>query len=165
MKLRLATENEVDKCYQCIEDARAYQKSLGFVQWNSNYPTKQLIFDDVKMHIGYVFTNDNEILGYCCIIMGDEPAYKNIDGKWKTDRAYAVVHRMAFSKDARGKHLSKDAFNLIKELCLSNNIDAIRIDTQDDNVVMKHVLAREGFEYCGIIQFDGSPKIAYEWDR
>ena len=23
---------------------------------------------------------------------------------------------------------------------------------------------REGFEYCGLIQFDGGPKLAYEWD-
>ena len=30
---------------------------------------------------------------------------------------------------------------------------------------MQHILAREGFAYCGLIQFDGGPKLAYEWNR
>ena len=29
---------------------------------------------------------------------------------------------------------------------------------------MQHILDREGFEYCVQIQFDGGPKLAYEWD-
>ena len=33
------------------------------------------------------------------------------------------------------------------------------------NKVMQQILRREGFEYCGLIQFDGGPKLAYEWDR
>ena len=46
-----------------------------------------------------------------------------------------------------------------------NHIDAIRVDTQEENKVMQQILRREGFEYCGLIQFDGGPKLAYEWDR
>ena len=30
MELREAKANEAEICYQCIEDARAYHKSLGF---------------------------------------------------------------------------------------------------------------------------------------
>ena len=164
MKLRLAKLNEADKCYQCIEDAREYHKSQGFVQWHPDYPTKQTVLDDISKSIGYAFAND-DVIGYCCIIFGDEPAYKNIDGKWKSDKPYAVVHRLAFSSEVRGKSLSREAFKLIKELCLSNNIDAIRCDTQEENKVMQHILEREGFSYCGLIQFDGGPKLAYEWNR
>ena len=32
MELRKAKANEAEICYQCIEDARAYHKSLGFEQ-------------------------------------------------------------------------------------------------------------------------------------
>ena len=72
---------------------------------------------------------------------------------------------MAFSSKARGGGLSREAFRLIKEYCLSNTFDAIRVDTQEENKVMQHILDREGFVYCGLIQFDGGPKLAYEWDR
>lgn len=165
MVFRKAQQHEADTCFQCIEDARAFHKSLGFEQWHPDYPTQQTILDDISQGIGYAFENEQGVIGYCCVVIGDEPAYHKIDGAWKTDRAYAVVHRMAFSRKVRGGGLSKEALNLIKEFCLSNNTYAIRVDTQDENKVMQHILDREGFEYCGIIQFDGGPKLAYEWDK
>lgn len=165
MELRKAKPYEAQLCYQCIEDARVYHRSMGFVQWHSDYPTEQTILDDIAQNIGYVFVKGREIVGYCCIIIGDEPAYHKIDGAWKTERPYAVVHRMAFAQKARGGGLSRQAVDLIKEFCLSNDIYAIRVDTQDENKVMQHILDREGFKYCGLVQFDGGPKLAYEWDE
>lgn len=165
MELRLAQQQEAGVCYQCIEDARAYHKFLGFEQWHPDYPTQQTVLDDIAKGIGYAFVDENGIVGYCCIMIGDEPAYQKIDGAWKTDRPYAVVHRMAFNSRARGSGLSAEAIRLIKEFCLSNHIDAIRVDTQSENKVMQHILVRDGFAYCGLIQFDGGPKLAYEWDR
>lgn len=165
MELRKAKSDEAGLCYQCIEDARAYHKSMGFEQWHPGYPTQQTILDDIADHMGYVFVKEQEIVGYCCIIIGDEPAYHKIEGAWKTDRPYAVVHRMAFNQKARGGGLSGQAIDLIKEFCLSNQIGAIRVDTQEENKVMQHILDREGFLYCGLIHFDGGPKLAYEWDH
>lgn len=165
MDLRKAKPTEAEICYQCIEDARAYHKSMGFEQWHPNYPILQTILDDIAQNTGYAFVDEQGVIGYCCVIFGDEPAYHKIDGAWKTDRPYAVVHRMAFSRKERGRGLSKEAFRLLKELCLSNHISAIRVDTQDENKVMQHILKREGFVYCGLIQFNGGPKLAYEWDK
>ena len=165
MKLRTAFTSEAKECYQCIEDARVYHKSIGFVQWHPDYPTQKTIIDDIENGIGYVFEDGSVILGYCCIIFSDEPAYHVIEGKWQTDNPYAVIHRMAFSENARGRGLSKSAFALLRKFCLSSGMNAIRVDTQKENKVMQHILSREGFEYCGLITFDGGPKLAYEWDQ
>lgn len=164
MKLRRAEKHEAETCYQCIEDARAYHRSLGFVQWHPDYPTLKTIEDDIAEGTGYVFVNGSTIIGYCCIIIGDEPAYHVIDGAWKTERPYAVVHRMAFRAMARGGGLSKEAISLIKKHCTYEGITAIRVDTQNENKVMQHILDREGFVYCRLVTFDGGPKLAYEWD-
>lgn len=112
-----------------------------------------------------MFAEGGELFGYCCIIIGDESAYHEIDGTWKTDRPYAVVHRMAFAQNSRGKCLFGKALSLIKDLCMEHGINAIRVDTQEENKVMQHILVREGFAYCGLVTFDGGPKLAYEWDR
>lgn len=164
MELRKAQLNEAETCYQCIEDARTFHKSMGFEQWHPDYPTQQTLLDDIVQNVGYVFVDEGGIIGYCCMIIGDEPAYHEIKGAWKTNRSYAVIHRMAFSQKARGNGLSRAALDLIKAFCLSNHIHAIRVDTQEENKIMQHILDREGFQYCGLIQFDGGPKLAYEWD-
>lgn len=162
MILRLAVAEEAEKCYQCIEDARAYHKSMGFEQWHPDYPTLETIKNDIKDGIGFVFSDSDKFFGYACIITGDEPAYHVIDGEWKTNLPYAVVHRMAFSESSRGKGLSKNAFSLIKNYCNQQKINAIRVDTQKENRPMQHILKREGFAYCGLVTFDGGPKLAYE---
>ena len=48
-------------------------------------------------------------------------------------------------------HLSGKAISLIKDFCIENGVNAIRMDTQAENKVMQHILSREGFEYCGLI--------------
>lgn len=53
MELRLANLQEARICYQCIEDTRAYHKSLGFEQWHPDYPTEQTILDDIAQNIGW----------------------------------------------------------------------------------------------------------------
>jgi RimJ/RimL family protein N-acetyltransferase len=42
-------------------------------------------------------------------------------------------------------------------------IDHLRIDTHRDNVVMQHLIDKNGFQRCGIIYLaNGDPRIAYE---
>lgn len=83
MELRKAKANEAEICYQCIEDARAYHKSLGFEQWRPDYPTRETILEDIAQNMGYTFVDEQGIIGYCCIIIGDEPAYRQIEGLGK----------------------------------------------------------------------------------
>lgn len=165
MTLRKALPGEACQCYCFIEDARAYHKSMGFEQWHPDYPTRRTIEEDIENGVGYVFAEGEQLLGYCCVIVGDEPAYREIDGAWKTEQPYAVVHRMAFAAASRGKGLSHEAFSLVKAFCAEKGVNAIRIDTQEENKVMQHIVAREGFAYCGMVHFDGGPKLAYEWDK
>lgn len=165
MELRPARREEAETCYQCIEDARVYHRSMGFVQWHPGYPTLEVVLDDIENGTGYAFEKNGTVVGYCCIVVGEEPAYREIEGAWKTERPYAVVHRMAFGEKTRGKGFSREAFALLRAFCEERNVCAIRVDTQEENKVMQRVLEREGFEYCGLIRFDGGPKLAYEWDR
>lgn len=120
------------------------------------------IANDIETKTGFVFIDDGVIVGYVCIIIGDEPAYHAIDGTRKTNLPYAVVHRIAFSESSRGKGLSRTAFSLIRIYCMQRDVHSIRVDTQAENKPMQHILKREGFEYCGLVTFDGGPKLAFE---
>ena len=64
---------------------------MGFEQWRPDYPTRQTILEDIAQQIGYAFVHEEELIGYCCIMTGEEPAYQAIEGAWKTDRPYAVA--------------------------------------------------------------------------
>jgi hypothetical protein len=97
-----------------------------------------------------------------CIDFDGEPAYEDIQGKWRTEGPYAVVHRMAFNKNFRGMGLAGITFKLIEELCIQNSIRNIRIDTDFSNERMQHILKKNGYENCGVIIFQGSGKLAFD---
>ena len=160
--LEKAELNELEKCYEIIDIGRKFQKEQGFTQWTDDYPNLETIKNDIKTGKGFVLKSDGEIAGYMCIDFDGEPAYKNIQGEWKTEEPYAVVHRMAFDKNFRGKGLADVAFNLIDEFCRSKNIFNIRVDTDFPNKRMQHILQKNGFEERCVIIFQGSGKLAYD---
>ena len=159
--LEIAKPCDLEVCRQIINDGRDFQRAQGFVQWDDTYPTPELLDEDIKIQKGYVLKIDGAIAGYMFIDFSGEPAYAHIRGEWRSDRPYAVVHRMAFSKDFQGRGLSSIAFELIEKLCLDRGVSYIRIDTDFPNKRMQHVLTKNGFVNCGIIEFQGD-KLAYD---
>ncbi len=160
--LALAKWEDVEKCYAIIQEAKQFQKAQGFTQWTEGYPNLDTIRQDVEMGKGYVVTCGDQIAGYMCIDFSGEPAYENIEGKWNTDLPYAVVHRMAFSRNFRNQGLSGVTFSLIEDLCRSKGVRSIRVDTDFPNKRMQHILEKNGFSQCGVIVFQGSGKLAYD---
>lgn len=165
MIIRLAELSEAGECYKILDEGRNYQKSMGFEQWTSFYPSEETVIEDINLGRGYVFADENGLIGYCCIIFTGEPVYSNIEGEWKTSDPYAVVHRIAFGNNRRSTGCSKEVFSLIKKFAKENGFTAVRIDTKEENKVMRHVVTREGFELCGTVFYNGSPRLAYEWNE
>lgn len=160
--LEIAQAGEVEFCYEIIDVGRRYQKEQGFVQWTDDYPNIDTVRNDVKNGKGYVVKIDGKTAGYMCIDFDGEPAYDNIQGKWQTEEPYAVVHRLAFSREFRGIGMADITFQLIEELCISKNIKSIRVDTDFPNKRMQHILEKNGFQNRGVILFQGSGKLAYD---
>ena len=148
-----------------IDQAKAFLKAQGIDQWQTGYPDLPCIQGDIAKAKGYFLIDGEEaIIGYMCIDFDGEPAYDSLNGAWLTDGTgrYGVVHRMAFDHACRGRGLASKAFELIQSFCLQAGMRSTRIDTDDDNAIMKHLLSKNGFTYCGTIRFDNSDKIAYE---
>lgn len=164
-QLYRAAASEKDIAIHLIEQAKAFLKAQGIDQWQKGYPDAACIQNDIACGKGYFLLNeDSKIAAYMCIDFDGEPAYDELKGAWLTakDACYGVVHRLAVDSAYRGKGLASIAFELVQQMCKEKGIGSIRIDTDADNEIMKHLLARNGFTYCGLIRFDNSDKIAYE---
>ena len=78
------------------------------------------------------------------------------EGDWLDDAPYYVVHRLASTAASHG------VFNDVMDYCLKV-AGNLRIDTHRDNVIMRHVIERYGFTYCGIIYLaNGDERLAYQ---
>lgn len=162
MFFRQATSDDKDSVMKLIDEAKQYLKNLGVDQWQKEYPSIRDIEKDILAANGYILEDNDAVIAYACIDFNGEESYNTLDGKWLTNGSYAVIHRMAIDNNYKGKGLATAFFKYAEELCKTKNIKSIKVDTDDANERMKHILLKNGFVYCGTIRFDNSDKIAYE---
>ncbi len=162
MKLILAQPHQLSLAMDIINMAKQHLKDQGIDQWQTGYPDEVCIQGDIAKKKGYFIADGTEILGYLCADYDGEPAYDTLKGEWSSQAPYVVVHRMAFSDSARGKGISDAAFRLVEEMSRDKGITNFRVDTDEDNQKMQHILKKNGFSYRGTIWFDNSVKIAFD---
>lgn len=156
--IRLAKYDDLNRILNIYEHARQFMRENGNeTQWNNNYPSKELLKEDIDNGQLYVFETDNIIHGVFAFVIGEDETYKQIkEGKWLSDSLYGTIHRVASDGIVKG------LLNKVIEYC-ETKISHLRIDTHENNKIMQHLIIKNGFIKCGIIYVeDGTPRIAYE---
>ncbi|QTD37626.1 GNAT family N-acetyltransferase [Polaribacter batillariae] len=167
MKIRRSAFKDVPKIMEIIDDAKALLKSMNIDQWQNGYPNKEQVENDISNKESYVILNENDtIVATTMFTTRKEPTYKKvIDGNWIQDESepYGIIHRLAMSKDHRGKGISKFVFEQLHEQLKEKNIRSLKIDTHEDNKTMQALIKKMGYEYCGIIYTSyGAKRLAFE---
>lgn len=125
-------------------------------QWGTDKPTIETIQQDIQQGNLFLIDAKGQLVGVFAFLMGEEPTYRRIEGKWENDLPYGVIHRIA--GNGRQKGILKQC--LIFCQGFTNNI---RIDTHKDNLIMRHLLEKYNFKECGTIYVeDGTPRIAFQ---
>lgn len=162
MELRKADLTELPSVWEIIQQAIEQRRQDGSDQWQRGYPNEQTIEEDISNGWGYVLVENAQVIAYAAIIIGNEPAYEDIQGKWLTDGTYVVIHRVATSNAVKGRGVATQLFRMIEELALAHQVFSIKVDTNFDNVPMLKILERLGYTYCGEVFFIGSNRMAFE---
>lgn len=156
--IRKATENDIQAVLAIFDKAKDIMRSDGnSTQWGDGYPDAGIVRTDISMGGAHIIEQDGKPVAYFALLPSPEPTYSSIDGKWLDDSSpYHVIHRIASSPESHG------VFRRIIEYALSVSGN-LRIDTHRDNRIMRHVIERAGFSYCGVINLpDGSERLAYQ---
>lgn len=162
MELTAAKQQDLPCIMELIEQAKAFLKESGVDQWQDGYPEQSHIEKDMKNGAGYICVDQGQMVGYLCVDYNGEPAYDGLNGAWLSIQPYVVVHRLALDNRVKGRGLASEVFRLVEEMSRKRGIHSFKIDTDEGNQIMKHLLLKNGFHYCGTINFENSEKIAYE---
>lgn len=159
MHIRKAGPEDLDILMDIFAGAKTFMEKTGNGnQWIAGYPSRELIARNIRDGDSYVCLDDaGEIVATFFFKIAPDETYARIyDGQWLNDKPYGVVHRLAGSGKVKG----------ISDHCLAWCFDQcknIRIDTHKDNQVMRHVLVRNGYVYCGIIYIkNGTQRLAFQ---
>ncbi len=158
MTIRKTTAADFAQIQKLYAHAREQMRQAGNPsQWGGDRPSEIVLKEDIRKGQSYVIEENGLQCGVFSFIIGEDPTYQVIrQGQWLNDAPYGTIHRIA----ANG--LNSGVFRRCLSFCMSQ-ISNIRIDTHEDNLIMRHLLEKYGFERCGVIYVeDGSPRIAYQ---
>ena len=161
-QFRQANYSEASQIWQILKDAIKRRKKDGSNQWQDGYPNMGVVKSDIEKKIGFVFTQNDTIIGYSAVIINDEPDYINIEGKWLSDQDFIVYHRVAISEEFLAKGMAKKMMKLIEQYALTKNIYSLKADTNHDNIPMMKIFEKLGYTFCGVVHIRQSPRRAYE---
>ncbi|MCL7987656.1 GNAT family N-acetyltransferase [Sphingobacterium sp. lm-10] len=159
---RQAKIREANAIWNILQDAVARRKADGSAQWQDGYPNLQVVEKDIDRGAGYVLVDGDFLVGYCAILIDDEPAYQNIQGTWLTDGSFVVFHRVAVSKDYIGMGMAQQLLLHIETFAKEHAIQSLRADTNFDNTAMLRIFEKMNYQYCGEVVFRGSSRKAFE---
>ena len=161
MEIRKAVPADLDAIMEIYGTAQEFMIRTGNpTQWGRLYPTARLLETDIAQGVCFVLTQNGVIHGVFVLRFGEEPTYRVIEnGAWPNDGPYVTIHRIASDGKVHG------VFRAAADYCGSFS-DRIRVDTHENNRVMQRRIEACGFVKCGTIYVaDGSPRIAYQWNR
>lgn len=158
MEIRLAGPDELDRIMELYDGARRIMRDSGNRnQWVNGYPQRALVAEDIRRSSCYVMAEGDRLHGVFALLEGAEPSYREIrGGAWLSDAPYGTIHRIGSAGTVR--HFADVCFRWALDKCGN-----LRIDTHADNAIMRHVLERNGFQFCGHITLaDGTPRLAFQ---
>ena len=157
MTVRRSKIEDIKSIMPIYDYAREQMANSGNpTQWIDGYPSQDIILNDIANDSSYIIESKGKIVGVFTFIIGIDPTYQKIDGKWLDDAPYGTIHRLA--SDGTEKGIFIECLNFCK-----SKISNIRLDTHNDNKIMRHLLDKTGFTQCGfIIGRDGAQRIAYQ---
>lgn len=158
LQIRKAKHDDLDIILKIYAYARKFMKEHNnSSQWGESHPQKNMLEEDILKERLYVVTSNNVIHAVFAFIIGEDPTYIDIEeGKWEDNSLYGTIHRIASDGKKQG------IFSFVTNYCYSI-IPHLRIDTHENNLIMQHLILKEGFIYRGIIKVaDGTPRLAYE---
>lgn len=156
----------INQIMALISGAQRRMAEIQIDQWQDGYPDRAQIESDIRAGAARAFMEDDQLAGYAALVIGLEPAYEALRGKWLLPCAkYASIHRMAMNDGFNGRGLGAQVIDALSKEAAQAGCDSVRADTHRGNFPMRRLLERNGFIACGECEYEstGDPvRVAYE---
>ena len=150
MKIRKGRVFEIDEIMDMYSSCVKGMIAANIDQWDSSYPNKEVILEDLKNETFYILTIDKRIIGGINIDNIQDKTYLDIN--WKdTENKFLVVHRLAVRKEYWKKGIGKKLMNFAELLVKQKKLNSIRLDTYNTNPIAINFYLNLGYTKKGEI--------------
>lgn len=172
-RFRLASSEDSAFVLEAYRLASEQFKSKGIDQWQDNYPNLNSFLKDLSENKSYVLEvfedGQYHFVGSLYLSFDTDSTYTGENSSvWQYNMPYAVIHRIVISTSYLGCGYGRIMFYFAALLASKRDIFSFRLDTHEDNYIMRQLLTQLQFANKGKIRFKRSEedalieRIAYE---
>lgn len=156
MNIRLGRKEDLDQIMEIVRVVTIRMTEEGNRQWNHLYPLRQDFERDIAQNSLFVACKtekDDVVLGMVAVCTEQPVEYGDLPN-WDCSVQALVPHRLAVSPNHQSQGVARALLEYVESLAREKNYPCVRIDTNDQNKAMQHILEKKlGYSFIGTIQF------------
>ena len=134
MIIRKAKINELDEIMKMYASCVDGMQKANIDQWDSTYPNRKIISEDIRNKSFYIFLINDKIIGGINIDKIQDKTYLDIEWKDKSNK-FLVVHRLAVRQEFWKKGIGNKLMIFAESLVREKKLNSIRLDTYSSNPI------------------------------
>lgn len=140
---------DLENVLKLFKDVIHTMQLNGIVQWNEDYPNREILQQDIANGEMFVLKDQDQIIG--CVTLNKEEisAYENVN--WSSSEPALIIHRVAIANGYQGRGLVKQLLDFSEKYALESGIHMIKTDTSVSNNQMMSVYIKYGYQVVGQI--------------
>jgi ribosomal protein S18 acetylase RimI-like enzyme len=146
IKFRKAEIDETDCVFSIFSSAVSDLEDRGIFQWDSVYPDRDTIKNDILNKTLYVGTFSDEIIAVFVLSKEFDDAYNF--AMWSSD-SYIILHRLCIHPKWQNKGIGRKTMAYIEKLLIKNGIGSVRLDAFSKNPYSIKLYESIGYKKVG----------------
>ena len=134
MIIRKAKINELDEIMNMYASCVDGMQKANIDQWDSTYPNRKIISEDIRNKSFYIFLINDKIVGGINIDKIQDKTYLDVEWKDKGNK-FLVVHRLAVRQEFWKKGIGNKLMIFAESLVREKKLNSIRLDTYSSNSI------------------------------
>jgi ribosomal protein S18 acetylase RimI-like enzyme len=150
---------EAEALFQIYCNGKQALEENGIYQWTNNYPTLEILKNDLKKGVLFTLKNDHKIIGAINLSEQQEPEYEFVDWQFDSTKVL-VVHRLVIEPMYQKQGFGQYLMDFAEHFATNNNYTSIRLDVYSQNNRAVEFYKQRGYYSRGDISF---PERAYSF--
>lgn len=132
MVIKKASKPDLEQLLSVVKSCGQNMIEQGIFQWNENYPSKEVLLEDIELQQLWKLEDGNSIVGLIVLTEIEDPEYELV--KWLTKNYKNLyIHRLAVHPKFQGKGNAKKLMDLAENYAKEKGYISIRLDTFSQN--------------------------------
>jgi ribosomal protein S18 acetylase RimI-like enzyme len=152
MQITPAKANEIAGIVEILKDARKHLESQLIFQWHDEYPSVEIVAEDVNNGHLYSCQVEGDCAGIMTLSEVQDPEYAGVAWEDASGRPL-VIHRLVVKQAWQGKGVGDRLLEFANLFAFQNKYSSLRLDVYSGNRRAMRFYERNGFLQRGEVRF------------